>query len=152
MSASFTIAGRNNGFTKADIRDATLTSVRAYREAMAEFGQMRTMDIWYAHLSEEQLMSAIAIAVRAHEDKGEKKEAKSREKAAKKNVLKARTRDSLQALSKLAEFVDGNYRIVSQPPIVIPSRELFASYGMSADDVQHAIHEQFRVLPGHAAG
>ena len=70
------------------------------------------MDIWYAHLSEEQLMAAIDIAARAQKDKGEKKEAKSREKAAKKNVLKARTRDSLQALSKLAEFVDGNYRIV----------------------------------------
>jgi hypothetical protein len=28
----------------------------------------------------------------------------------------ARTRDSLQALSKLGELVDGQYRIVSQPP------------------------------------
>ena len=37
MAASFTIAARNNGFTKADTRDATLASVRAYREAMAEF-------------------------------------------------------------------------------------------------------------------
>ena len=136
MSASFTIAARNNGFTKADMRDATLTSVRAYREAMAEFGQMRTMDIWYAHLSEEELMSAIDIAARQpRKTRGRRKRRSRSEKAAKKNVLKARTRDSLQALSKLAEFVDGNYRIVSQPPIVIPSRELFASYGMSADDV-----------------
>ena len=45
---------------------------------------------------------------------------------------KARTRDSLQALSKLAELVDGHYRIVSQPPIVIPVRELAVTYGMSA--------------------
>ena len=57
------------------------------------------------------------------------------EKTARKNVAKAHTRDSLQALSKLAELVDGKYRIVSQPPIVIPARELGASYGMSADDV-----------------
>ena len=52
MAASFTIAGRNNGFTKADIEAATLASVRAYREAIAGFAEMRTMDIWYAHLSE----------------------------------------------------------------------------------------------------
>ena len=50
MAASFTIAARNNGFSKADTRAATLASVAAYREAMAEFAQMRTMDIWYAHL------------------------------------------------------------------------------------------------------
>ena len=45
---------------------------------------------------------------------------------------KAHTRDSLQALSKLAELVDGQYRIVSQPPIVVPARDLAAVYGMSA--------------------
>ena len=50
MSASFTIAARNNGFTKAEARDATLASVNAYRTAMAEFAEMGTMDIWYAHL------------------------------------------------------------------------------------------------------
>ena len=48
MSASFAIAARNNGFTKDETR-ATLAAVRAYREAMAQFAQMRTMDIWYAH-------------------------------------------------------------------------------------------------------
>ena len=59
MSASFTIAARNNGFSKADARDATLASVSAYRTTMAEFAEMSTMEIWYAHLSEEQLMAAI---------------------------------------------------------------------------------------------
>src|SRR6476659_9253999 len=37
MSASFTIAGRNNGFSKAETRAATLASVQAYRETMAGF-------------------------------------------------------------------------------------------------------------------
>ena len=36
MAASFTIAARNNGFSAADTRAATLASVRAYREAMAD--------------------------------------------------------------------------------------------------------------------
>src|SRR3954467_115564 len=44
MAASFTIAARNNGFSKADVTAVTLASVRSYREAMADFGQMRTMD------------------------------------------------------------------------------------------------------------
>src|SRR5437868_1181646 len=59
MAASFTIAARNNGFTKADVAAATLASVRAYREAMAGFAEMGNMEIWYAHLAEQDLMEAI---------------------------------------------------------------------------------------------
>jgi uncharacterized protein (DUF2252 family) len=57
---------------------------------------------------------------------------------------KAHTRDSLQALSKLAELADGRYRIVSQPPIVIPARDLAATFGISADELAQVIREQFR--------
>ena len=150
MSASFTIAARNNGFSKAEARDATLASVNAYRTTMAEFAEMSTMDIWYAHLSEQELMKAINSFARTREGKSTKKArrrraAKKEAKMAKKTAEKARTRDSLQALSKLGELVDGRYRIVSQPPIVVPARELdTATYGISADQLQHAIHEQFR--------
>jgi Uncharacterized protein conserved in bacteria (DUF2252) len=50
----------------------------------------------------------------------------------------------MQALSKLGESVDGGYRIVSQPPIIVPMRELEGMYGISADEFEHAIHQQFR--------
>src|SRR5215510_9753221 len=59
MAASFTIAGRNNGFAKADTRAATMASVRAYREAMAEFALMRTMEIWYASMGEDEVLASI---------------------------------------------------------------------------------------------
>ena len=160
MAASFTIAGRNNGFSKADTRAATMASVRAYREAMASFAQMPTMDIWYAHLDEDELRTGIrnAVAGAARQEKkpgkaGNKagKAARQEEKAAKtagkraaKTLAKAHTRDSLQALSKLGELVDGKYRIVSQPPLVVPARELAPTYGLSPDEVGHAIREQFR--------
>ena len=176
MAASFTIAARNNGFAKADAREVTLASVRAYREAMASFAQMGTMDIWYAHLDEDELMASIRSAVagtatqekkatkeektdrrakapkkqekraakREKADRQEEKAAKRAEKRAEKTAAKAHTRDSLQALSKLGELVDGKYRIASQPPIVVPARDLAATYGLSRDEVEHAIREQFR--------
>jgi uncharacterized protein (DUF2252 family) len=151
MAASFTIAARNNGFAKADTRAATLASVAAYREAMAAFAQMPTMDIWYAHMDEDQLMTAVrgAVAEAAKAKKGKKanKEAKAAERAGKtaeKTREKAHTRDSLQALSKLGELADGTYRIVSDPPVVVPARDLAATYGLSADEVMPVIREQFR--------
>ncbi len=63
---------------------------------------------------------------------------------AQKTVTKAHSRDSLQALSKLAEVVDGRYRIVSQPPLVVPARDFEARYGYSADQLQEVVHKQFR--------
>src|SRR6266704_381948 len=143
MAASFAIAARNNGFGKADKRAATLASVTAYREAMAEFAQMGTMDIWYAHLSEDELMTAVRSAAKASKKK-EAKAAKRAKKTARKNVEKAHTRDSLQALSKLGEVVSGRYRIVSQPPIVVPARDLEATYGLSSDETERVVREQFR--------
>ena len=143
MAASFTIAARNNAFTKAETHDVTLAAVRAYREAMAEFAQMGTLAIWYARLAEEQLMATMDVTVASQKGKALKK-AEGMAKTARQNVAKAHTRDSLQALSKLAERVDGKYRIVSQPPIVIPARELGESFGMSGDEVQHAVRELLR--------
>ena len=160
MAASFTIAARNNGFAKADTRAATLASARAYREAMAGFAQMPTMDIWYAYLDEDELRGAIRSTVagltkakdakaakkgkQAKKDEQQAKLAKLAEKRAAKTAAKAHTRDSLQALSKLGELVDGTYRIVSQPPVVVPFRDWTATYGLPADEVDKVIREQFR--------
>jgi uncharacterized protein (DUF2252 family) len=143
MAASFTIAARNNAFTAADAHAATLTSARSYREAMAAFAEMRTMDIWYAHRSEQELFDAVS-AMTASLKGADKKQAKAAEKTARKNAQKAHARDSLQALSKLTEYIDGQYRIVSQPPVVMPARELAPTIGMSADELEATIHEQFR--------
>jgi uncharacterized protein (DUF2252 family) len=176
MAASFTIAGRNNGFSPADARAAALESVRAYREAMAGFAQMGMMDIWYAHLDEDELRSSIQseLAGVARQEKAAKKAEKADKRAkapkkaekravkqakadkqrdmvarvaakrAAKTAAKAHTRDSVQALSKLGEQVNGGYRIVSQPPIVVPYRDLAAVYGLSAAEADKAIRGQFR--------
>jgi uncharacterized protein (DUF2252 family) len=162
MATSFTIAARNNGFSDADARAVTTAAVRSYREAMADFAQMRTMDVWYAHLDEDELMSAISSTADQVKKgkKGEKGKKGSKGKAAKeqarladrarrraaKMAEKAHTRDSLQALSKLGELVDGRYRIVSQPPVVIPARDLApdSGYGLSPDEVMPVIRDQFR--------
>jgi hypothetical protein len=63
MTASFAVAARNNGYSNADTLAATTASVTAYREAMASFAQMRTMEIWYAHLDEDELMKAVRGAL-----------------------------------------------------------------------------------------
>ena len=176
MAASFTIAARNNGFSKADVRAVTVESVKAYREAMAQFAGMRTLDVWYAHTSEQhiqEMMQAAAqdeasAASKAVKDKAKDKtkdKAKDKGKAGKKKqpakpgkadadlavaikiatktMRKAHSRDSLHALGRFAEVVDGQYRIVSQPPVVVPLRDLEGSYGLSTDQMRDVVEDQF---------
>ena len=118
---------------------------------------MPTMDIWYAHLDEDELRATIRSAVaetkkevkgakgkKEKKDEAQEKLAKRAEKVAEQTAAKAHTRDSLQALSKLGELGDGQYRIVSQPPVIVPARDLAATYGLSPDEVLPVIHDQFR--------
>ena len=154
LAASFMIAARNNGFGKADARAATQASVAAYREAMAGFATMGTLAIWYANLAEGEFLKAVgsAAAEAAKASKKAAKAAKQVEKSARKGAAKARTRDSLQALSKLGERVDGQYRIVSQPPDRGP--------GPGAGSYLRPVPRRDRAsdpravprLPGHPAG
>jgi uncharacterized protein (DUF2252 family) len=136
MAASFTIAARNNGFAKADARSATLASVEAYRAAMSGFAEMGTMDVWYAHLSEDDLDGLRRRAKTKHDKKTLKRVAKVMEKA--------RIHDSLHALGKLGEMVDGRYRIVSRPPVVVPARDLVGTQGASRKQIERQVREQLR--------
>ena len=117
----------------------------AYREAMAEFAQQGTMDIWYASLDEDKIKAAVRdagkTATKSKATGGRAKMAKLAEKRVGEAAAKAHTRDSLQALSKLGELDDGRYRIVNQPPVVIPLRDLAPE--LTPDRLSKLIREQF---------
>ncbi len=110
LAASFTIAARHNGLKKKDSRKATERAVKAYRQAMADFADMRTADIWYAMLDEDEFHEAA-------DREGRKDEAKEITET-------AQSKDSRHALDKLTEEVDSKYRIKYEPPGLVPLRQL----------------------------
>lgn len=143
MATSFTVAARTNGFDKANGQAATRTAVAAYVQALAEFAEMRTIDVWYARLTEADVTKTIGAWEASVKGKALKKAARRGVASAVKLAAKARTRDSLQAFSKLTELVDGRYRIVSQPPVVVPARELRIP-GISPDEFTHVVRMLIR--------
>jgi uncharacterized protein (DUF2252 family) len=74
---------------------------------------MRDLDVWYARLEVEALLDQVRPTL-----------AEKRRKRLERDVAKARTRDSLHAFSKLTHEVDGQPRIVSEPPLIVPVEEL----------------------------
>jgi uncharacterized protein (DUF2252 family) len=113
LAASLEIAGRDVGFSAKDRRAAVLAGVRGYREAMRSFAKMSNLEVWYAHLNMDQILPDIKAQVPP-----------DRAKLLDKALAKMRTRDSMQAFTKLTEVVDGEPRIISQPPLIVPLREL----------------------------
>jgi uncharacterized protein (DUF2252 family) len=139
LAASFTICARNNAFGKTEAREATLEATRSYHQAMTHFAGIGVLDIWYARMDSDDLLANIRTSGLA-----KKKAANRAMTTAAKSLEKARTRDSLQAVSKLCEVVDGQYRIISQPPLIVPLRDLAGIYGIAAGEVEEFIHGMLR--------
>ena len=57
LAASFVVACRDNGLKDATAKDVVMTCVRAYRESMAEFSQMKTLELWYYAMTADELVS-----------------------------------------------------------------------------------------------
>src|SRR5437868_7889404 len=131
LAASFEVAGRHRGFTDAERREAVLAVVGAYRTAIRGFAERRNLDVWYAQLD------AQTIETRFRESHDAKQA-----KAVARSSAKARTKDSLKAFARLTHIVDGERRIVSDPPLVVPIAELLDPD--DARDVEHEIRELVR--------
>jgi uncharacterized protein (DUF2252 family) len=59
LAASFVVGCRDNGLSESVARDSVLASVRSYRESMAEFSKMKTLELWYYALGLEELLAGI---------------------------------------------------------------------------------------------
>jgi len=124
LAASFVLASRENGWGPEVQRSVAATSAAGYRQAMRRFAEMDNLDVWYSRLNTDQLA-----------------ELQKPSKAARKALKKARGKDSERAARKLSEVVDGQRRIVHEPPLVVPYKDFFD--GSDRDRVEQEIPELF---------
>src|SRR3954447_19105362 len=112
LAASFEIAGLDRGFKAGDRRSTVARAAGEYRREMRRLAAMRTIDVWYERLdleSLEQFRSRVS-----------QKDAKQYDKA----LAKAERKNSLRAFDRLTHSVNGDLRIISDPPVIVPVREL----------------------------
>jgi uncharacterized protein (DUF2252 family) len=114
LAASLTVAGRDNGFDAKACRKSALAAGEGYRTAMRAFADQTFMDVWYTHVDIEPVIAELKAQVKA-----------KRYKEAQKLLAKAHTSDTMKAVGKLTTVVDGQRRIISQPPLIMPVEEIF---------------------------
>jgi uncharacterized protein (DUF2252 family) len=118
LVASFAVAGRDLGFDRVQRREVNLVVTKAYREAIRSLATMGTLDLWYSRVDAEPLVTA------ARSQAGAK-----RRKLLEKNEAKTRAKDSMRAFDKLVTMVDGEPRIIGDPPLIVPIEDLAGGRG-----------------------
>ena len=151
LVASLAVAGRDKGYTRKERRRVCMAGASTYRNAMRGFAESTNLDVFYASID-------VANWVREWGDTLTIKQRKRTEA----QVDKARTHDSMQALSKLTELVDGHRRIISDPPVLVPIealwpeqpaldlyaalREVLQGYRRSLQPDRRVLLDQFRMV------
>ncbi len=120
LAASFEIMGRDRGFSPADRRAVVMAGVAEYRDRMRQAAGMGALDAWYDHLEAGMLLKLVRQEVRV------KRVTKAEARALEQDVNKAHTRDNIRVFTKRAAEVDGELRIVADPPLIIPIEDLVA--------------------------
>jgi uncharacterized protein (DUF2252 family) len=138
LAASFAVVGRDRGFDDGSRRSVVMTAVREYRQAMARFASMRNINVWYTRLDVAGILEQLGATA-----------SRKQLKRVQSNVAKMRTKDSLRALTKLCRTVDGELRIVGNPPLVTPIEDVLtgAELGDLEDVVRRMIRTYRRTLP-----
>ncbi|MDP9334329.1 MAG: DUF2252 domain-containing protein [Actinomycetota bacterium] len=138
LTTSLFIAAQHLEFDDAACCTIAKTAVEAYRLATRRLAGMRTLDVWYSYLTPDDLRRLDEVA-----------NDKRAQRALDEIATKAHARDNLQALTKLAIQVDGKYRIRSDPPLLIPLREL--SDERRPSELEDAVVADFRAYTASLA-
>ncbi|GGQ48870.1 DUF2252 domain-containing protein [Couchioplanes azureus] len=125
LAASLVVAARDNGLRRKVRAAVVRESVGRYRQAMHRFAAQRELDVWYARADLEEVTALLRDQI---------------SKAGRKRIAaaqaKARTRDSMQAFRKLTALVDGQRRIVADPPLLVPLVDLLPDTGRAELETQ----------------
>ena len=114
LAASLEIAGRDRGFDRRQRRAIATAAAREYRTAMRRLAELTNLDIWYLRVELAMLREQMS-------PDASKRELKTFDRT----VAKAQRKTRMRAFSKLTEVVDGELRIASDPPVLVPIEQVF---------------------------
>ncbi|GAA1038950.1 DUF2252 domain-containing protein [Virgisporangium ochraceum] len=138
LATSVAVAARGNGVGRGERGDIVAAAVGGYRQAMAAFAEMGELAVWYAHADLAELGPLLAAQLSA-----------ARRRRSSRAQATVRTHDHTQSAAKLTAVVDGRRRIVADPPLIVPLRDLLpdADRGRIVDHVRELMEHYRRSLP-----
>ncbi|MFC5266059.1 DUF2252 domain-containing protein [Kribbella qitaiheensis] len=158
LAASVAIAARQKGLPRDRQREAARLTVRGYREAVLSFAQLATLELWFLHMSSDQIAD---IAGQLEAEYGVEAPKLAPDRLAR-IFAKARAHNSRVALARLCQSDGATVRLASHPPLLVPVRQLWAaadadrvdagirlafdSYRASLGDDRRALLDQYEIV------
>ncbi|MFO7635300.1 MAG: DUF2252 domain-containing protein [Caldilinea sp.] len=141
-AASIVVAVRNAGLAEKHAGTAVALAMQAYRTKMAEFASASYLGVWYSRTTTSMLLEMA--------DKRERKAIQGR-------MARVQAKDRMRAFAKLTEVVDGERRIIHDPPLIVRldrSEEQLrtwlnnpvAAYTASLDDSRRRLLARYRLV------
>ena len=131
LAASLEVAARGRDFDSRTARNVTLAGLRAYQQAIREFGAGSNLDIWYSRLDVNGVIQRWGAGVDP-----------KRVKEFQRNVARASSKDQIKARAKLTRTGADGLRFISDPPLLVPVDELFSS--VDAQPIEEFVHQTIR--------
>jgi uncharacterized protein (DUF2252 family) len=141
LAASFIVAGRSLGWSRALAHRATVYAVASYRDRLIQLAAAGTLPAWYSHITVDDINTILTP---------------ERRKALAASLETAATRrNSLGALNKLTKMVDGRRQIVDSPPLVVRIMDdlsdaiiasTFANYRRTLPADRRQLVDRYRVV------
>jgi uncharacterized protein (DUF2252 family) len=140
LAASVVLAAANLRIEGRQAAGVVRSTVRAYRERMAELAVLGPIDVWHDRVD---VAAVLAIA----------RQARAKDLRRQLRIARIRRRTSLQVLPKLTQVVDGTRRIVNDPPLIghldaetTDGAKMIAGYARSLPPDRRPLLERYQVL------
>jgi uncharacterized protein (DUF2252 family) len=142
LAASFVLASRENGLSRGDANDAALSCVRSYRQRMAEYSDMTILEVWYASIDIERMISGI-------EDAETRRRGLRRLAASRASSMSERHFPRIVIRAGQSPTIQDNPPLIQHPrargedSIDVLVRESFADYRKSLSEDRRALFDRF---------
>lgn len=141
-AASIVVAARNAKIDEDNAQEAVALALRVYREKMHEFAYRGYLDTWYSHTEADVFLEMVE---------------KKHRKTTSAQLARVQRRDRLAAFAKLTEVVDGERRLVHNPPLLYRLEkhesdtrewviELFKMYYESLEESRKRLLSRYRLV------
>ncbi len=120
LAASITVCARVGGLAKPQVREATRTALREYRQAIAVASELNPLDLYYYRFNAQAVLERVQKYGTEH---------RKWEDAV---LAEATRRNSLLAFNKLTKVVRGRRMIVADPPLILRIDDDIAAAGLGA--------------------
>ena len=144
LVASFVLAARSIGLSDASGRDAAVTCARSYRKHLRDYSEMYPLEVWYAQVTSDDVMSLPP---------------KARQQLMSDRIAKATTQSGSEAdFPKLAGMVGGRLCIRDTPPLIFHPEEarspdfqtildqVLAAYRETLTDDRRVLLDRYRLV------